>query len=133
MMINNFHPWKKTFLDVLRKEYKDAPYYMDYISEVEYIINGPCTVLEMFNVQIILWVSALFGVEPNTVFSRDFYRKYPKSLAVKALCRKLDGINYVPKVETPELKAVIAENLFVLDVLFRTGAEEARRMLYEKK
>lgn len=133
MMINNFHPWKKIFLTVLRKEYKDTPYYMDYFNEVEYIINGPCTVLELLNVEIITWLAAVLGTDLKTVFSREFYRKYPKSLAIEALCRKLDGVNYVPKVETPELKAVIAENLFVLDTLFKTGAEETRRMLYEKK
>lgn len=127
MKINNFLPWKKRLLSCIRNDYVSTEFYDLYIDALRNLVEGPCILLENFNLNVILWIAGRLQINPSYMQTRTLYTRYPKTKTVTHMC---NSYNAEPFKSNIRLHINNREkDLSALDFLFRVGAEETRKLI----
>jgi hypothetical protein len=131
-LIENSLPWKRLFLKTLQNNYKEAPFYWDYIHDLTDFVNSPHVLLENFNVEATRWISSLMNIKLKIGYSK-FITPQPPLEELPATIFKLTGALPLDiKFEEPHYPQVtepFEEDLSVLDALFCVGADAAKQLV----
>lgn len=136
-IITNYEPWKNIFLKVIERSYGETEYYPIYIDQLREFVNGSTVMLETFNVQTIMWIAGLLGIDPILYHTRYAYlgrggRAYPKHKVVKAVCEKFSAEEFnEPFVHPhyPQVSEPFEKDLSILDALLTIGPEDTHKLL----
>ena len=140
-MIDNFNPWKRVFMSVIKHCYGRTEYYRIYIDGLASLINGPTVMLETLNVQTTMWIAGLLKAEPQLFHTHQFYggrgsHAYPKHKVVESLCQRFHVNSFSQEFKHPfyqQSTGTFETDLSVLDALFNVGADETRKLLMNER
>lgn len=135
IMIDNYPPWKRTFLKAIEYNYKNTPYYHEYIEEIKYYINAPNILLETLNISTTCWVSGLLHKHLQPFYTKSVCQN-PDESVIEAICEKLNGTPFTEPFVHPRYQEKFEpfeKDLSVLDALFNIGAEATKELLNAKR
>jgi hypothetical protein len=124
-----FEPWTKKHWQAIQSAYGNAPFFEFYKDELFPFFEKKYTYLFDWNMDLILKLKSLLGLEGEIIFSQTYVKEAPAGV--------LDMRNRIsPKVKNPETefsqlqypqvfleKHGFLSNLSILDLLFCTGPE----------
>lgn len=147
--------WRSQNLNLIRENYRDAPYFREIYSEVEKLYALPCTKLIEFTTASIDMLARLFGIAVPNVLSSSLQPTGHKNELLVDILRKVGATHYlsglgardyfdpIPFTEAgievvwqdfkhpayPQLHGEFIPYLSSIDLLFNCGVERSREIL----
>lgn len=147
--------WEKKNLDLLRENYRKAPFFHEVFPAVERLYVHDCVKLIDFNMRSIEMLMEMFGIRIETVFASELKAPGKKTERLVAICKKLEAGTYLTGVGSrdylqeplfeaegikvawqdfkhpvyPQFHGEFVPYLSGIDILFNCGMEKSKEIL----
>lgn len=147
--------WREQNLNLLRQNYRTAPYFSELFPMVQELYALPCKSLQDFNVASIKMLMNWFSIDVPLLFSSDLQPNGKKNELLVDLLRKVDASKYLSGVGArdyydpepfqragievlwqdfkhpvyPQQFGEFSPYLSSIDLFFNCGIEQARKIL----
>ncbi len=124
-----FEPWAKKHWQAIQSAYGNAPFFEFYQDELHPFFEKKYTYLFDWNLDLMLKLKALLGLEGELIFSQTYSKEPPTEILDRRNCispKAKKRETEFRQVEYPQVfleKHGFLPNLSILDLLFCTGPE----------
>jgi hypothetical protein len=92
----------QTHLRAIELNYHQTPFYNNYFPGLQEILDGDIHLLNEININIIIWVSKLMGINIQFIRSSDLNIEGKRSDLLVQLCKKLNANQYLSPMGSKE-------------------------------
>lgn len=130
VVISNSLPWQKQHLRSIESAYQNAPFFIYYFPEFEFVFNQKHDNLLQLNQTILNQLLRILKLQTQISFSETFEKSFDSQMDFRQLLSpknktqwKPENFTHIPYYQTFADRHGFVENLSILDLIFNEGPQ----------